>query len=196
MGGGGGVENPVPIESNPGTVSDLVTCIRLYVTRAGREGDGKPAPLALDEIPSDIEYPKVQSFHGIISRIPEIFPELTSFGRGANILPKRGNISGNNCPIPESFTQIFNHYPGLLTINAHPRAVRLAGSVSTLPKLLTVERMLARWRAEVDPDRIACGRCEARSSSQRWGPRCGKAAVLRQAQRPPSEKHENRFLRK
>ena len=116
MGGGGGVENPVPIESNPGTVSDLVTCIRLYVTRAGREGDGKPAPLALDEIPSDIEYPKVQSFHGIISRIPEIFPELTSFGRGANILPKRGNISGNNCPIPESFTQIFNHYPGLLTI--------------------------------------------------------------------------------
>ena len=115
MGGGGGVENPVPIESNPGTVSDLVTCIRLYVTRAGREGDGKPAPLALDEIPSDIEYPKVQSFHGIISRIPEIFPELTSFGRGANILPKRGNISGNNCPIPESFTQIFNHYPGLLT---------------------------------------------------------------------------------
>ena len=41
---GGCIENPVPIESNPGTVSDLVTCIRLYVTRAGREGDGKPAP--------------------------------------------------------------------------------------------------------------------------------------------------------
>ena len=42
--GAGGRRVKDPIVSNPGTVSDLVTCIRLYVIRAGREGDGKPAP--------------------------------------------------------------------------------------------------------------------------------------------------------
>ena len=103
-GGGGGVKKPVPIVSNPGTVSDLVTCIASYVTRAKRGGDGKPTPRALDEIQSDIENPKVQSFHGIISRIPGNISRMVLFWKRCKHSPQKEEAFRKQLP------KFLNHF--------------------------------------------------------------------------------------